>query len=365
MNKTSIEWTHRPETGGAAGGFTWNPIRARLDICPGIKRSNGTDIQCGHRHDLAHRVCQAEGCLCDRKQTGTFCTRISPGCKLCYASAINIRFGNGLEYVVTNLANIEFFIDERMIQEPWKRKKPATIFVADMFDLFHEAIPTKLIVRVLEVCGWNKGHTFQILTKRAQRMCELVQELKQFGGNPPPWIWFGVSVEDQQRADERIPFLLQTPAAVRFLSVEPLLEAVDMTRLATREEGRKLDALRGIYWKPGSGGYQTNTCTEALIDWVICGGESGPGARMFRREWAESLLSQCRAAGVPFFIKQMGSYAVLDYRYDQTLPGATRRLRDRKGGDPEEWPEHLRVREFPPLKGDRVIYLRDEAKVGV
>ena len=126
MNKTSIEWTHRPETGGEAGGFTWNPIRAKAAV------PNG------------HRA-------------GTFCTRISPGCLHCYASTINKRFGNGLEFTVPNLEKVEFFIDEKILAEPLRRKKPATIFVGDMFDLFHEAIPKELIDRVFAVMALASG----------------------------------------------------------------------------------------------------------------------------------------------------------------------------------------------------------------
>jgi protein gp37 len=140
VNKTSIEWTHRPETGGANGGFTWNPIRARL-----IGSSPKT-------------------------RSGTFCTRISPGCTHCYASTINKRFGNGLEFTVPNLEKIEFFVDERMLEEPLRRKKPATIFVGDMFDLFHQAIPQEMVAEVLRVAWKLPRHTFQFLTKRAERL---------------------------------------------------------------------------------------------------------------------------------------------------------------------------------------------------
>ena len=111
MNKTSIEWCSRPETRGPEGARTWNPIRARLKGASPKARS------------------------------GTFCTRISPGCQHCYASTINKRFGNGLEFTVPNLEQIEFFIDERILAEPIQAKKPCTIFVGDMFDLFHESIP--------------------------------------------------------------------------------------------------------------------------------------------------------------------------------------------------------------------------------
>ena len=298
MNKTSIEWTHRPETRGAAGGMTWNPIRARLK-----------------ENSLIHPA---------TLRSGTFCTRISPGCKNCYASVINKRFGNGLEFTVPNLEKIEFFIDERILQEPLKQKKPCTIFVGDMFDLFHEKIPGEMIAEVLRIAWKLSHHTFQFLTKRADRMQRIVTLMLEnlildIGEAPRTHMWFGVSVEDNQRASERIPFLQATPAAVRFLSVEPQLEEIQPD---LRE-----------------------------ISWVICGGESGPGARPFNLAWAESLLAQCRSADVPFFMKQIGSKP-----YDDTKPVGKNGdayiyqplpLTDRKGGDPAEWSESLRVREFP------------------
>lgn len=218
-----------------------------------------------------------------------------------------MRFGTGAEYTVPNLANHEFFIDEKILYEPIKRKKPSTIFVGDMFDLFHEAISFDLILRVWNVICECPQHTFQLLTKRADRMLAFSRYVAS-GNSVAEWprnTWLGVSVEDQQRADERIPLLLQTPAAVRFLSVEPQLEAVNP-------------------WITG----------PKSIDWIICGGESGPHARPFQLQWAMSLIEQCKAAGVPFFMKQTGINL-------GTHKG------DRKGGDPSEWPEALRVREFP------------------
>jgi protein gp37 len=308
MNKTSIEWTHRPETGGAAGGFTWNPIRA---------------VQIDHEVNPARR-------------SGTFCTRISPGCTHCYASSINKRFGNGLEYTVPNLEKVEFFIDEKILAEPLRRKKPATIFVGDMFDLFHEAIPGELIWRVLIECRNETRHTFQILTKRTERMREMMSFAAVFA---QPNIWLGTSVESQKYADERIPLLLQTPAAVRFLSVEPMLEAVDLENLPSASGiGRYLNCLSNAGADPGA-------IIPSKIDWVICGGESGPGARPFNLAWAESLQEQCKAAGVAFFMKQAGSAPT----WDPECGIKTQEFlcTDSKGGDPSEWPEHLRVRQFP------------------
>jgi protein gp37 len=310
MNKTSIEWTHRPETGDASGGFTWNPIRAKR-------------IHAEADRDL---------------KPGTFCTRISPGCKNCYASVINKRFGTGAEYTVPNLADHEFYIDEKILAQPLKRKRPATIFVGDMFDLFHEAIPDEMITRVFRMmCETSHRHTFQVLTKRAERMHHFFggwdSRTRDFGPlYPYMWprgsIWLGVSVEDQQRADERVPLLLQTPATVRFLSVEPQLEAVN------------LECFVGDLPEDEDGAPYPGT-----ISWVICGGESGPGARPFNLAWAESLLTQCRAAGIPFFMKQVGSnFCLSDTKRQLT--------KSRKGGDPAEWPEQFRVREFPASEGE-------------
>ena len=294
MNLTKIEWTHRPGT----VGMTWNPIRAR-------NKETG--------------------------RTGTFCTHASPGCLNCYAEAIGKRFGTGLAFNVPNLKKIDFFLDEKILGEPLKRKKPATIFVGDMFDLFHEAIPDGMIQRVIGTAVCAEQHTFQFLTKRAERMQALIGG--DFGVNaygPPKNCWYGVSVESQKYADERIPLLLETPAALRFLSVEPQLEAVDLTK----------------YW---------DDKFIRGISWVIVGGESGPGARPFNLAWAESLRDQCKASNVAFFMKQVGSRPL------SACGCGPLHLEDRKGGDPSEWPEALRVREFP-MGGARHDLQRRNAK---
>jgi protein gp37 len=314
MNKTSIEWTD----------LTWNPVRARRK---------------GDKEILAHISEVADhGPL--RERSGTFCTRISPGCTNCYASVINKRFGTGLEFTVPNLAQHEFFLDERILAEPVRRQKPSRIFVGDMFDLFHEAIPAEFVAEVLRVALKTPRHTFQFLTKRADRMRRLVNRAQEhWGVEFGEHMWFGVSVESQNYANERVSQLLEhCLCAVKFLSVEPLLESVDL--------GTWLyDGYTNLKHAPG-------------IDWVICGGESGPNARPFNLAWAESLLAQCRAAGVPFFLKQLGSNPYIDrtatsYGLKDIAPGLMR-LSDRKGGNMSEWPEHLRVREFPSRKAEAV-----------
>lgn len=298
MNKTKIEWTHRPNTLGC----TWNPIH--------FKRDDGGS-----------------------EKTGNMCTRISPGCKNCYASTLNQRWGNRLEFIAENLSKGHFYLDEKELQAPLRQKKPCTIFVGDMFDLFHEAIPDEMILGVFRMMGWAKQHVFQVLTKRAKRMQQILayRDLVNPHLWPVPHVWCGVSVESQKYADERIPLLLQTPAAVRFLSVEPQLEAVDLEELPSASGiGRHLNAL-------SNAGVDAGADIPTKIDWVICGGESGPGARPFNLSWAESLREQCKAAGVAFFMKQVGVNS-----WPRNLL-----TKDRKGGDPSEWPEGLRVREWP------------------
>ena len=289
MNKTSIEWTDA----------TWNPIRAALK---GFQSPE------------------------DAKRTirkGTFCTRISPGCTNCYASVINKRFGNGLEYTVPNLEKIEFYLDEKILAEPLKQKKPARIFVGDMFDLFHEAIPDGMIQRVIGTAINAEYHSFQFLTKRAERMQLLIGG--DFGVNAygaPKNCWFGVSVESPNYKD-RIDLLRDTPAALRFLSLEPCLADYGTLNLS------------GIHW-------------------AIFGGESGPGARACSITWAENVQRQCREQNVAFFMKQVGSNP-MPLRVESGSVTERLWLKDRKGGDPSEWPEHLRVREFPTLKTAEVL----------
>lgn len=200
------------------------------------------------------------------------CTKISPGCKHCYAERFAERFRGVAAHP------FEFGFDLRLVpdklHEPLRWKRSRRIFVNSMSDLFHEDVPDDYISRVVDVMNRADWHVFQVLTKRATRMRELLQtSLVQAGGKAH--IWWGTSVEDRKYGIPRIAELQKSPARVRFLSIEPLLEDLG-----------ELD-LRGI-------------------SWVIVGGESGPRARPMKREWVVSLLDQCRAAGVPFFFKQWG-----------------------------------------------------------
>jgi protein gp37 len=201
---------------------------------------------------------------------------------------------------------------EDRLDQPLRWTKPRKVFVNSMSDLFHEDVPDAFIDRVFAVMALAPQHTFQILTKRAERMREYMSGRRTRRGDravrpherrapriakgsyswPLPNVWLGVSVENQHFADERIPLLLQTPAAVRFISAEPLLGPVDLAHW--------LDDIPS-----GS----------RRLDWVIVGGESGPGARPFDLAWARSIVQQCQAAGVPVFVKQLGASAATPATY--------------------------------------------------
>lgn len=245
---------------------------------------------------------------------------------------------------------------EDAISIPLRRKNPTTWFVNSMSDLFHEDVPDDFILRVFDVmriCTWaggqncgkirGSGHTFQVLTKRAERMADFGSRLRwdgerlflgETGGQHMlrlnRQIWMGVSCEDQQRADERIPHLLRCPAAVRFLSCEPLLGSVNLS-LSLAASAKSTNTAQ---WR---------TAWRGFIDWVIVGGESGPGARPCTIGHIRSLVRQCQAAGAACFVKQLGAKPV-------NREGVAHPLKDPKGGDMAEWPEDLRVREFPGLE---------------
>jgi protein gp37 len=289
----------------------------------------------------------------------TGCDRVSAGCDSCYALTMAKRLkamGNPKYQRDGNpkTSGPGFGISEHMdmLDEPFGWRKPRRIFVNSMSDLFHDGVTDRFIGEVFNRMCATPHHTYQLLTKRHGRMRSLLRRWANHatvgctcptegGGCSAPvdvehgqWplsnVWLGVSVEDQERAELRVPALLETPAAVRFLSCEPLLGPVDLKRAACRgvdEYGRGLTS-RQVHW---------GCCEKAVskLDWVIVGGESGPDARPMHPDWARSLRDQCQQAGVPFFMKQAG--AVL---------ARTWGCSDRKGHDPAEWPETF-PREFP------------------
>jgi protein gp37 len=272
----------------------------------------------------------------------TGCTKVSTGCKNCYAERLIERFkGKGSFSQVT--------LHEDRLGHPLRWKRPRRIFVNSMSDLFHEDIPDDFIDRVLAVMLLTPWHTYQVLTKRPLRMrsyflnsgdpencwhgrvlhayrrmladgtasiakdCEH-QKAQGRSLDALTWglhderflpnVWLGVSIENQETANSRIPLLLETPAAVRFLSCEPLLGPISIYHAIPC----------GYYCDPPEGEREgTHHCylanSAAGINWVIVGGESGPGARIMDPEWARSIRDECAAATVPFFFKQWGEWA--------------------------------------------------------
>ena len=298
-DKTGIEWTGTFDENGTliSKGATWNPIGG--------------------------------------------CSRVSEGCRNCYAERMAARFsGPGQPY--EGLAEMtpegprwtgEVRVIHDKLDQPIRWRRPRRIFVNSMSDLFHESLRNEEIAAVFGVIAASPQHTFQILTKRPERMRDWFEWMDRFAmerraitaapskrqtclnaaftylgetgqarrqidrhwfvdGDRGPWplpnVWLGVSVEDQATADERIPLLLDTPAAVRFVSAEPLLGPV------------MLDTYLGPLPEDEDGAPY-----PSALDWIIVGGESGPGARPMDPEWARSLRDQCAGAGVAFFMKQM------------------------------------------------------------
>jgi len=272
----------------------------------------------------------------------TGCDRVSAGCDHCYALTMARRLkGMGQAKYQrdgdpkTSGPGFGLMTHPDTLDLPLRWRKPRKVFVNSMSDLFHESVPTAFIGAVFDVMRQTPQHTYQILTKRHARMRSLARAAAFGEGWPLPNVWLGVSVEDQKWADIRVPALLDTPAAVRFLSCEPLLgpirlpfiEEYDGCTCGTGPEGYYGMHERGCGTEPGP--------AWDRLHWVIAGGESGPGARPCELSWLRSLRNQCAEAGVPIFIKQLGRKLGLEI-------GA-----GIKGGDWDGWPEDLKVREFP------------------
>jgi protein gp37 len=292
------------------------------------------------------------------------CQRVSPGCEHCYAEARDHHWRPGRERWGPNAPRERTSSENWRKPLRWDREAQASgirrrVFCASLADVFEDRA---------ELIGWREDLfdliavtpylDWLLLTKRPENIQRLWSDSHE-RPNAKTWptLWLGTTVEDQRRAHERIPALLQVPAAVHFLSCEPLLEPVRL----------QLD-MHNV---------QDGVLSTIHIDWVIVGGESGGGARPFEAEWARSILKQCRKSGVKAFVKQMGAYVVdrndagfngedeygwhsaVEYGgeirvedLDHGYQGAPVRvhLRDRAGGDPAEWPEELRVREFPEVR---------------
>jgi protein gp37 len=327
-DKSKIEWTSTVNADGSlTPGATWNPTRG--------------------------------------------CSIVSEGCTRCYAMRQAHRFsGPGRAFAgLTVLGNHgprwtgEVRFAPENLEQPLKWRRPRKIFVNSMSDLFHKEVTNEQIAAVFGVMAACPQHTFQILTKRAERLPQWFRWMKlqadhrhpllpalhwaqRFSEHgalrvtapifampwPLPNVHLGVSVEDQVNADERIPPLLETPAAVRWISAEPLLGAVDL--LHVQWPGlHRVDVLRGGAWEWGGLPGFTQHSDMKRIDWVVVGGESGPHARAMDLAWVESIVAQCKAAGVPVFVKQLGSAHSCQHAS--------------KGGCLDCMPQALRVREMP------------------
>lgn len=285
------------------------------------------------------------------------CSRVSEGCRHCYAEIMAKRLvAMGQEKYQDTVDERGFWtgkinFDEKALLEPLNRKKPTVYFVNSMSDLFHENVPDEWIARIFDVMYRANWHTFQVLTKRPQRMYDVVsshyEEFGDLGGPPPKHVWLGVSVENQQAADERIPLLLSTPAAVRFLSCEPLLGPVKFfDHWITR-------ATSSIDYHQRTGG---NPFVGERVDWVIVGGESGPGARPMHPDWVRSLRDQCQTSGVPFFFKQWGEYTPLSPLYLSDCK--TELEMERCDSELHDWSDHR----FVALDRDGFCWKQEKAQ---
>ena len=252
----------------------------------------------------------------------TGCTKVSAGCKNCYAERQAERFWGDRKFT-----DVQCHADR--LDQPLRWRKPRRIFVNSMSDLFHDAVPFDFIDKVFAVMALAPRHTFLVLTKRPERMRSHIEQLSKSiiplekiaremgytfnfrGSSLLPWpirnIWLGVSVEDQATADERIPILLKTPAAKRFVSYEPALGKINLRPIIGPHCHCDSSSSPSPCDEYSNAGRCSNT--PSRIDWIICGGESGPNARPMHPDWARSVRDQCQQAGVPFFFKQWGEWS--------------------------------------------------------
>lgn len=276
------------------------------------------------------------------------CTKVSEGCRHCYAEKTDARFGGGHwgKGAPRKRTSVAYW------RQPlaWNRasgadvakgKRRHRVFCASLADVFDAEAPPEARGELWELIRRTPWLDWQLLTKRPENILRFAPPW--WATEPLPNVWLGTSVEDQAAADRRIPELLKIPAAVRFLSMEPLLGPVDLG-LEKNPPGQRM--LR--WYKP----------IKHSLHWAIIGGESGPGARPFHLSWARELVAQLRGAGVAAFVKQLGAAAADEVN---GLAGAalkvhpdaealvSRRLAHKKGGDWDEWPEDLRVRQFPEV----------------
>ena len=240
---------------------------------------------------------------------GYHCTKISEGCLNCWAEGMNRRFGNGYPFDDTP---VEFEIVQSQLDKLQAWKKPRRVGVQFMGDLFHKHIPYELQIEVLNAL--QLPHTYYLLTKRPLNMLHFFQSIEDWELSEAGNIHGGLTICNQQEADEKIPIFLQIPLAKHILSIEPMLGPINLHLGDTQSD---------VVWRRTHGGsYQ-----REFIDWVILGGESGPGARPMHPDWVRSVRDQCQEAGVPFFFKQWGEWIPHSERFGGGLfikPDGTR-----------------------------------------
>lgn len=217
----------------------------------------------------------------------TGCSKISPGCKHCYAERMAKRLRGRFGYPKDDPFKVTLHPDR--LDEPLHWRKPRRVFVCSMGDLFHEDVPYDFLASVYQTIWSAKQHCFLALTKRPDRMLDWHSRSAFLLNNPPANLWLGVTVENADY-EWRIPILLQTPAAMHFVSIEPMLGPVDIESYLIVGQDRPTSVMR------------------KGLDWLICGGESGPGARPMHPDWARQVRDDCVAAGVPFFFKRWGAW---------------------------------------------------------
>lgn len=288
------------------------------------------------------------------------CSRISAGCKNCYAASASksARLLQFPQYQQVKDWDGTLTFVENQLLKPLSWKSPKKVFACSMSDIGHENVENEWLDKIFSVMA-IANHTFQVLTKRPERLKTYLRsgakqrirrgavDLGRQLGLPPkryevyetcqfrwplPNVWIGTSIENQKTADDRIPKLLQTPAAKLFLSCEPLLEAVDLTKIY------RISNLT-----------QTELTWLDYLHWIIIGGESGVGARPCHIEWIRSIVRQCKPTNVAVFVKQLGSNAIESTPY---IDGVVQnnfqmKLLDRKGGNIDEFPKDLRIQQFP------------------
>lgn len=360
MSDSKIQWTEK----------TWNPVTGCTKVSAGCDHCYASTL---HNQRYSHTVKQALPYRAGEEKIGATIARLRSE----QEASLTAGWLTEMKLKMAPCYDTPFAVvqcHEDRLREPMSWRKGAKVFTCSMGDIFHEDVPDAFLDRIFAVMALTPQHTFQVLTKRPERarlylrsdngvpdsICDAINAIpiskKQAAEMEPifwplPNVWLGTSVEDQAAADTRIPDLLATPAAVHFLSCEPLLGPVDLNSYADAEGFEvHTDWLRGRIWIDGQVG-----APVPGIDWVIIGGESGAGARPMDLAWVRSLLAQCRAAGVAPFVKQLGAKPFdsvcptcgRDSTCNPLCPAPELKLRDRHGGDWDEWPADLRVREFP------------------